>query len=130
MTIKTGTDIVQIKRIQKLAKNPAFLKRILTPTEQEYVQKKAERTNVKKMQVFATIAGLFAAKEAVSKALQTGLLKGIGFADITVSHTKTGAPVILLSAKAKKLLNDSHSISISISHDGEYAIATCTILES
>lgn len=129
MTIKTGTDITSIKRIQKLVKNPAFLKRILTPTEQEYVQTKASRPNAKKSQICATIAGLFAAKEAVSKALQTGLLKGIGFADITIDHAPSGAPIVVLSATAKKLIKGDYSISISISHDADFAIATCTLLE-
>ena len=78
--------------------------RILTKTEQEYVNKKQSQKGSSMLSISNTIAGLFAAKEAVSKALQTGLLQGIGFADITIDHNG-GAPIVCLSQKAKKLLS-------------------------
>ena len=128
MNIRTGVDIIDVKRIEKNAKNPRFLARILNSIELTYVQGKSAQKGATEAQVANTIAGLFAAKEAVSKALQTGLLQGIGFADITIDH-KGGAPIVVLSKKAQKLLSTGYSISVSIAHDGGFAIASCTILE-
>ena len=129
MNIRSGIDITAVERIEKNAENPRFLSRILTSVEQKYVQQKREQKGSTKTQIANTIAGIFAAKEAVSKALQTGLLKGIGFADITIDHAEGGAPVVLLSQKAQKLLSAAHKTSISIAHDGGFAVAVCTILE-
>ena len=128
MNIKSGIDLVAINRIQKDAQNPQFTSRILTPTEQQYVRQKQAQSGSTNQSIANTIGGLFAAKEAVSKALGTGLLNGIGFADITIDH-QNGAPVVLLSKKAQKLLSKPYCASVSISHDGGFAIAVCTIIE-
>lgn len=128
MIIRTGIDIIGVVRIQKAAQNSRFLPRILTQNERTYVESKLREENGKKTLPYETIAGLFAAKEAVSKALGTGLLKGIGFADIQIDH-ENGAPFVVLSQKALKRLAKNHSVAVSIAHDGGFAIANATILE-
>ena len=73
-----------------------------------------------------TAAGFWAAKEACSKALGTGIGKECSFHDIILSKTPKGAPAITLS----KELMQKHKIvdsSVSITHDGDYAIAVVAI---
>jgi holo-[acyl-carrier protein] synthase len=73
-----------------------------------------------------TAAGFWAAKEACSKALGTGIGKECSFHDIILSKTPKGAPQIILSTK----LIQKHKIvdsSVSITHDGDYAIAVVAI---
>ena len=128
MNIRTGVDIISVERIKKATQNDRFLHRILTESESKYVSSKILEKNGEKLLPYETIAGLFAAKEAVSKALGTGLLKGIGFADIEIRHN-VGAPYVILSEKACKKLTKNHSVSVSIAHDGGFAVASANILE-
>lgn len=127
MTIKTGIDIIRVERIQKASQNSRFLHRILTESEIGYVESKMVDENGKKVLPYETIAGLFAAKEAVSKALGTGLLKGIGFKDIEIGHNN-GAPFVILSPHAAKMLSKTYSAAVSIAHDGGFAVANASIL--
>jgi len=73
-----------------------------------------------------TAAGFWAAKEACSKALGCGIGKECGFQDIKISKTAKGAPHISLSQRLIKdyKIND---ISVSITHDGDYAMAVVAI---
>lgn len=96
---KVGTDIVKISRIEKSIKKDSFLKEVYTKRELEYC-KTAEN-----------YAGLFAAKEAYFKALGTGIKRPI--CKVEILHTKEGNPYFA---------NDENC-DLSISHDGEYAIA-------
>ena len=75
---------------------------------------------------YKTAAGFWAAKEACSKALGVGIGAECGFSDILISKTTKGAPNISLS---DKILSDFNikDISLSITHDGEYAIAVVAI---
>ena len=117
--LKIGTDICQIERVKSVYKKygKRFLQRILTKNETKYV------TSSKK-QLMSRLAGRFAAKEAVSKVLGTGL-KGVYFKEIEILHEKTGAPRIILhkrainKAKEKKLTY----FEVSISHERDFAIA-------
>ena len=122
MKIESGIDIVEIARIEEALKNPKFLQKTLTETEREYVKKKTGRLGDSEVFPVATVAGIFAAKEAVSKAIGVGLLKGIGFFDIEIDHTPLGAPFVRLSAKARKIAGEGE-FSVSIAHDGGFAIA-------
>ena len=91
MVIGIGTDIVQIDRIAKVLERQGdkFTQRILTLTEQ---QEFARLDNG-----VAFLAKRFAAKEAVAKALGTGIGHGVSFQDITVINDNKGAPAISLS---------------------------------
>ena len=76
-----------------------------------------------------TAAGFWAVKEACSKALGVGIGSECGFHDIEITKTQKGAPQIKLSDKIMKKF-DINDTSVSITHDGEYAIAVVAIERS
>lgn len=108
-----GTDIIEISRIEEAAKNPKFLARIFTVGEMEYIISAGSAPQ--------TIAGLFAAKEAVSKAFGTGFSRGVSHQDIEITHDGYGAPKVKLHG------NLQAEVYVSISHCKEYATATAII---
>ncbi|GAA0078967.1 holo-ACP synthase [Clostridium sp. CTA-5] len=116
MIIGIGTDIVEIHRIKKIVEsNPNFLKRFFTLNEIKYFETKGLNAN--------SIAGNFAGKEAVSKALGTGF-RGFGLKDIEILRDDLGKPVVKLSEKIYELFKVKNSnIFISISHSDKDAIA-------
>lgn len=111
-----GTDLVEIKRIEKAIKKESFLNRYFTPAEINYFLSKNMRAE--------SVAGAFAAKEAVVKAL------GTGFSTFTpecieILHMSNGMPYVKLYAKALDLAESLNiiKIHISISHTDELAMA-------
>jgi len=112
-----GIDIVKIERIADKITSPSFLKGIFAASELDYYNNSGKRTE--------TLAGFFAAKEAVAKALGTGV-NGFKLTDIEVTHTDKGAPQVTLHGEAKKLSRGS-KIHISISHDAGIAAAVAMI---
>lgn len=116
--ISTGVDIVKVDRIEKILENKrkSFCRRIFTKDEINYIEKR--NYNIK------TVSGLFAAKEAVSKAIGTGIGQ-IGWKDIEIIHNSKGKPIVKLSSKGwNKITNFKiNTFDISISHEEEYAIA-------
>ena len=114
-----GTDIVNVKRIAKMDIKD-FCKRVFTEDEANYI--------ISKKNPVYTAAGIFAAKEAVVKALGTGFVSDVTYKDIEICHDTKGAPCVLLKNKAKSILLDKgDEIFVSISHDGNYAIAFAMI---
>ncbi len=113
MKIKVGTDIVLIKRVQESIDKfgNKFLERFLS---------KEEISLAKKVE---TIAGFWAAKEAIAKALECGIGAEIGFKDIEIRKKNNNAPYFLLKSKNFTIIDSS----ISISHDGGFAIAVVVI---
>jgi holo-[acyl-carrier protein] synthase len=111
-----GIDIVQIERIKQLIEKYGNkgLSRFLN--EKEIALAKTAQT----------AAGFWAAKEACAKALQTGIGKECSFLDIQISKAKNGAPKIALR---KPLIERFFilDISLSITHDGAYAVAVVAI---
>ena len=89
-----GTDIVSIKRIKSSLKKKLFIKRIFN--EQEVIKCKKVITQ------YNCYAKRFAAKEAFSKALGTGISNGINFNEIIVLNKKSGKPYINLIGTTKK----------------------------
>ena len=73
----------------------------------------------------ASAGGIFAAKEAVAKALGTGFV-GFGFADVEILSDKKGKPVVRLHGDAAALVRDAN-VHLSISHDGGMAMAFAVI---
>jgi len=114
--MKIGTDITVISRIeQSLNKfGDKFLNKILTPEEQT-LSKKPE-----------SIAGYWAAKEAIAKALGCGIGSELSFHDITIYKDAKGAPHFKLSQRAKEI-HKMKSSSLSIAHDGGFAIAIAIV---
>lgn len=117
--IQTGIDLVEIARINDaLTKNPRFITRFFGSNEQAMF--KEIKTNKARVQ---SIAGNFAAKEAFSKALGTGLV-GFSLNEVEVLRKENGAPYIKLSGKALALTKKTvANISLSISHTDTYATA-------
>jgi holo-[acyl-carrier protein] synthase len=117
MIIGIGVDIVEIRRIKEaVARNDSFIEKLFSKEEIEYFQSRNMRPEY--------IAGRFAAKEAVSKALGTGF-RGFGMKDIVIDRTTLGKPIVVLKGKAKLLAQKSGSCSfhLSISHSQDNAIA-------
>jgi holo-[acyl-carrier protein] synthase len=121
-----GTDIVNIKRINKsLKKNKGiFKKRIFSKKEIVYCEKKKNPSSF--------YAKRFAAKEAFSKALGTGIRRGINFKDIEISNDYLGKPIINLKGETanflkKEIKSKKYSIHLSLSDDTPWAQATVII---
>ena len=119
-----GTDIVSVERIKKSTKDKAFLNRIFHQKEISKCKKIITSHNC--------FAKRFAAKEAFSKALGTGVSKGINFKEIIILNKKSGKPYIDLIGQTKKILNKKFKgkkskISLSLSDEKKYAVAFVTI---
>jgi len=116
MGIYSGIDIIEIYRIKEAIKKKAFLNRIFTDEEVKYL-------NYRKFSA-ETAAGMFAAKEAVSKLLGDGIGK-INWKMIEVNHNENGKPYLKLYDEAllKVERMNIKTIDISISHNKSNAIA-------
>ncbi|PKK39736.1 Holo-[acyl-carrier protein] synthase [Clostridiaceae bacterium JG1575] len=114
-----GCDIAQVSRIEKVFEKPAHLSRCFTPRECAYLLGHPQR-----------IAGAFAAKEAFAKALGTGF-RGFTLLDVEVLRDEWGRPFITADSLRKVLtlanICDSLRVLLSISHEKEYAVATCIL---
>lgn len=115
--MKIGTDIISIDRVEKNIKQYGnkFKEKFLSPQEIGIAQK------------IETVAGFWAAKEAISKALGCGIGKQLSFHDIIIAKDKKGAPSFTLSKEAQQRHSVKES-SLSISHDGGFAIAVVVIM--
>lgn len=112
-----GIDIVEIKRIEDaLNKNKRFLDKLFTKEEIKYF----ESRNFK----IETIAGNFAAKEAISKAMGTGI-RNFNFTDIEVLRNELGKPIVKTYNNLNKMCIDYNvlEIKVSISHSDNYAVS-------
>ena len=119
-----GTDIVSIKRIKSSLKNKNFIERIYNYQEVLKCKKAVNQHNC--------FAKRFAAKEAFSKALGTGISNGINFNEIIVLNNKSGKPYINLKGEKKKKIikmfkQKKTKISLSLSDERDYAVAFVTI---
>lgn len=118
MIVGTGIDIVKNIRIEKLINKygERFLKKIYKDNEIKYCQNKKNSA--------VSFAARFAAKEAVLKALGTGL-RNNSWQEIEVVNNKLGKPEVKLSGKTALRAEDLNveSIFLSISHEKEYSIA-------
>ncbi len=119
MVIGIGTDIAHIERIKKLSLEA--IARFLTGPEADYCARFQARDE--------RIAGRFAAKEAILKALGTGWSQGLGWGQIEILPNASGAPVVTLTGAALDKLNSLGATRclVSISHQGEYAVAFAII---
>lgn len=116
MILGIGTDIIEIDRINKAINNtPMFLEKMFTERELENFANNNLRVE--------SIAGNFAVKEAVSKALGTGI-RGFTFKDIEVLRDELGKPIVNVSNKIKNLIeSDNYLFNVSISHNKTTAVA-------
>ncbi len=121
-----GTDIVNIKRMEKSLKRHGnkFKKRVFSEKEIDYCEKKKNSS--------AFYAKRFAAKEAFSKAMGTGIRKDLTLKNIEIINDKNGKPSIKLKGSVnvflkKKIKNKKYNIYLSLSDDKPWAQATVII---
>jgi holo-[acyl-carrier protein] synthase len=120
LIMRTGIDLIELDRLEQL--NPAirarFLKRVFTQRELDQAQERWE-----------ALTGLFAAKEAVSKALGTGI-GPVAWQEIEILHKFTGEPVLELHGKALQVAENLglKNWSISITHSRTNAAAVAVAI--
>ena len=118
-----GTDIANVNRIKKLLKKAKFIKKIFNNIEVKKCNKLANRANC--------FAKRFAAKEAFSKALGTGIAKGINFNEIIINNMDSGKPHITLMGETKKkvgkIIKKKNNIFLTLSDDNPFAVASVII---
>ena len=117
--ISVGTDILKIDRIKDVVERlgDRFVQRILTETERgEYARSGLP---------VAMLAKRFAAKEAVAKALGTGIGRGVSWQDIQIEHNDSGAPLVVLSGGALEVAQGrgGSRVEISLSDEADYVVA-------
>jgi holo-[acyl-carrier protein] synthase len=116
MIVGVGTDIIELARLEQVGVD-RLMKKILTEKEQSFVPQKTKRK-------LEFVAGRFAAKEAVSKALGTGVGASFAFYDIEIIPNELGAPEAAWVNPAGK-----PSVHLSISHSEHYATAMVVLEE-
>ncbi len=114
-----GIDVVEVERIASAIQRHGepFVAKLFTPAEREYCESRKTPS--------MHYAARFAAKEAVSKALGTGIGGNAGLLEMEVVHDSSGAPKILLSGAAERFAKEHGitEIQISLTHAREYAAA-------
>ena len=121
MILGIGTDVIEIERIKSaVEKTSGFLEDIFTGKELEMFKLRNMR--------FEVIAGNFAAKGAISKALGTGV-RGFSLREIEVLRDELGKPIVLLSKNISNIINKNYKLNLSISHNKSNAIAFAVLEE-
>ena len=117
-----GIDLIEISRINKSIKNKNFIDRIYSKSEIQKVRSLKNKSSF--------FAKRFAAKEAFSKAIGTGISEGISFKEISVVNNIKGKPTIKLSGKTKNIVLKKikkAKVHLSLSDEKRYAIAMVII---
>ena len=119
MIAGVGIDLCEISRMEKLLSDGRFLARFFSAEEQAYIRSKG-KTGAQSM------AGIYAAKEALTKALGVGLTGG-ELRDICVLHDANGAPHYELRGAWTLLAQERqiHSFFLSVTHESGMAAAVC-----
>lgn len=117
-----GVDLCAIDRMERAIEKEHFLSRIFTPQERAYMDARGRLRA-------SSAAAMFAAKEAVAKALYTGFGNGVMPGMIEVTHDADGAPGVNLYDGALRRLEEMGGgrVLLSLSHEGNMAIAFVTI---
>ena len=114
-TTELGIDIIKVERIRETLERfgTRFVARVLTDRESAYVRDRPE-----------TLAGRWAAKEAVSKVLGLGV-RGVGWREIEIVRLPTGQPAVALTGRAAARAHQMGMgrVAVSISHERDYAVA-------
>ncbi len=111
-----GIDLIKTSR----------MKRLMERFKEKSLKKFLSDDEIKLVRNYKTASGFWAVKEATSKALGVGIGAECSFFDISIQKTKKGAPQIILSQKLINTFNIKDT-SVSITHDGDYAIAVVAI---
>ena len=122
MIVGIGNDIIEIERIEKAISKESFKNKVYTQRELENIEKRGDRVE--------TYAGIFSAKEAISKAIGTGV-REFSLTDLEILNDDLGKPYVVVSERLDKIIKskkEDYQIEISISHSKKYAIAMAIIL--
>jgi holo-[acyl-carrier protein] synthase len=117
-----GIDLIEISRIRKSIKNKNFIDRIYSKSEIQQARSLKNKSSF--------FAKRFAAKEAFSKAMGTGISEGISFNEITVVNNIKGKPSIKLSGKTKSVVLKKikkSKVYLSLSDERTHAVAMVII---
>jgi len=122
MIVGVGVDMVEVSRVKRTLDRwgERFLNRVFTFGERSYCLRKAFPEQ--------SLAARFAGKEAVLKAIGTGLSSGIGWKDVEIVNNKSGKPEVSLGKKITERIGHKR-ILISLSHTKELAIAFAILVE-
>ena len=117
-----GTDIAKVQRFEKWVKSPAMIERFFNQKERS----KAKSENAR----CEHYAARFAAKEAFSKALGTGI-RGFELNEVYITNNEDGKQSVNIEGNARKIMEERFgkdcSVHVSLSHEKEYAIAFVVI---
>lgn len=121
MILGMGIDMVEICRIRKWMSAPGLIERYFSASEILWCTRRGKDAAL-------SLAARFAAKEALGKALGTGL-KGLKLKDIQVDNDENGKPVILITGTAYELVRGmgGRTVHISLTHEREHAVALVII---
>ena len=118
----TGIDLTEIERIKKSCQNPRFIARVFSAKEQEYFASKRNP--------YPSMAAAFAAKEAFSKALGSGI-RGFEQNEVSVEHDPLGAPFFTFTGHAAEIVRQRKlSFSLSLTHTDTVAAAFVVAAET
>ncbi|MEG2769456.1 MAG: holo-ACP synthase [Oscillospiraceae bacterium] len=122
MVIGIGVDTTLIERIEKSSQKEHFMQRFFSDRERAMFARKGN--------IAQSIAGNYAAKEALGKALGTGL-SGFVWNEASILRAEIGAPYFIYEGHLQELMQKNHwKASVSITHEGEYATAFVLIEEN
>ncbi len=116
--LRTGLDLCQVSRMEALCGNAHFLERVFTEEERAYARSRG-------VCQAAALAGMWAAKEALLKALGTGI--AFPMTDVEIRHEAQGAPVYALHGAVAEMCRGALP-SLSVTHEGDMAAAVCVLL--
>ena len=122
MIVGIGNDIIEIERVKKAISKEGFIAKVYTQREIENIVKRGNRAE--------TYAGIFSAKEAISKAIGTGV-REFALTDLEILNDHLGKPYVIVSDKLKKIIQrkkENYQIEIAISHSKKYATAMAIII--
>ncbi len=122
MIVGIGNDIIEIERVEKAISKEGFIAKVYTQREIENIVKRGNRAE--------TYAGIFSAKEAISKAIGTGV-REFSLTDLEILNDDLGKPYVIVSDKLNKIIQrkkENYQIEIAISHSKKYATAMAIIL--
>lgn len=114
--MRCGVDSIEIDRIAKSMENPFFLENYFSPEEHALFESRGRKASV--------VAGNFAAKEAFSKALGTGI-RGFSLGEVSVLRDELGAPYFVFSGNAQKI---SNTLTFSVSITNTKTVATAMVI--
>ena len=122
MIVGIGNDIIEIERVEKAISKEGFIAKVFTQREIENIGKRGNRAE--------TYAGIFSAKEAISKAIGTGV-REFALTDLEILNDDLGKPYVIVSDKLNKIIQrkkENYQIEIAISHSKKYATAMAIII--